>query len=282
MQEIKCESHDHLNKKFFKKQLVFSTSLEVLNPELPYIIKSGILHYDYGVKSYFLAVKNGTPEYYEMVMKAKEHGIELKTIGSYSYLVFEDKSHITFKNNVLFLPVSIVNSGRVYHLVQYNDEKEMNKTIIKSFVEFKEKFGPDAFILHEISEAEDIIKFMRKFFDEKEIYEIEIFYECDVGKKYIIKNNFSKDLSYNTYISFDGNVEYLTFDELDPGLKAIVGPIIEKYSGYNNPIYTEYICENKQCILRGIMEEIGLSLTLEGLNSIGEGLKFTITRLEKI
>ncbi len=36
MLEIKCEYHNHLNKKFFKKQVVFSTSSEVLNPELPY------------------------------------------------------------------------------------------------------------------------------------------------------------------------------------------------------------------------------------------------------
>ncbi len=71
-------------------------------------------------------------------------------------------------------------------------------------------------------------------------------------------------------------------DDLDSPLKAIVGPITKKYTGYNNPIYTEDICENGKCILIGIVDEIGLNLTLQGLKGVGEDMNFTITRLEKI
>ena len=298
-----CIYHNHVNRKLFQREAIFSIDLEAKMHGISSIMRGRAAYYDYVTGRHYFSVSRNERDYPEVIMTARKLGLEMTSRGDLSWISYSDPTvsdeklskpiegrELRFINEAVLYPLVLYNRGREVHFLQYatSAESDVSDRLLAMSESYLNSDTAKVFRVEKVSEAEEFTDFLRYGDLAEPMVELELSVPYEGPDiRGIMKGTTTDVLRTQFLIESDSQLVTVDLPTLAQAIKLPQKSLLDAFSAvvgsYAFTSYFEGICSGEECTVRWIFEERFSSVILSSLAQIvSRGGKVILKRYEKL
>ncbi len=296
-----CISHDHVNKKLFQREAIFSIDLEAKLHGISSIMRGRTAYYDYLTGRHYFSVNRNESDYPEVIMKSRKLALEMNDSGDLSWISYQDPTisdeklsesiggkELRFLDEAVLYPLVLYNKGREVHFLQYTEssENDVSDRLLAISGSYLDSGYNGVFRVEKISDSGEFIDFLTYGDIAEPMVEMELSIPYEGPDIRGILKGASTDVSKTQFlIESDSHLATVGLPTLAKAIKLPSNSLLDAFKtvvdSYAFTSYFEGICGGDECIVRWIFERRFSSIILSSLNGIfSKGGNVIIKRFE--